>query len=101
NVLPPLGRCVEVGSGKSLATKAWSQVKQRAMSCSIAAGWRHSAGLTDAGTVVAVGENNYGQCDVGHWRDIVAVAAGSAHTGSSHTVGLRADGTVVATGWNK
>ena len=31
----------------------------------------------------------------GHWRDIVAIAAGAAHT-----VGLRTDGGVVATGSN-
>ena len=34
-------------------------------------------------------------CDVGRWRDIVAIAAGAAHT-----VGLRTDGGVVATGSN-
>jgi alpha-tubulin suppressor-like RCC1 family protein len=39
--------------------------------------------------------NDYGQCDVSRWRDIVAVAAGS-----THTLGLRADGTVMATGNN-
>jgi len=33
--------------------------------------------------------------DVGGWQDIVAVAAGSAHT-----LGLRADGTVVSAGNN-
>jgi len=32
---------------------------------------------------------------VSRWRDIVAIAAGTAHT-----VGLRRDGTVVATGSN-
>lgn len=67
----------------------------------LAAGYRHSVGLMSDGTVTAVGDNRYGACDVGDWRDIVAVAAGNAHTGSSHTVGLRSDGTVVATGWNK
>ena len=45
--------------------------------------------------MVAVGENDEGQCDVGNWTDIVQVAAGS-----SHTVGLKSDGTVVAVGSN-
>ena len=45
------------------------------------------------GTVVATGDNNYKQCDVSSWTDIVAVACGLYHT-----VGLKKDGTVVATG---
>jgi xanthine dehydrogenase molybdenum-binding subunit len=47
------------------------------------------------GTVVAVGSNYNGQCDVDKWKDIVAVSAGD-----THTVGLCADGTVVAGGYN-
>jgi hypothetical protein len=47
------------------------------------------------GTVIAVGYNYYGQCNVGGWTDIVQVAAGGFHT-----VGLKSDGTVVAVGWN-
>lgn len=55
----------------------------------------HAVGLRSDGTVVAVGQNKDGRCDVADWTDIVSVA-----TGSYHTVGLRADGTVVATGGN-
>lgn len=62
----------------------------------IAAGERHIVGLKSDGTVVAVGNNDYGQCNVSEWRDIIAVAAGRLHT-----VGLKADGTVVAVGFNK
>ncbi|MBW7452941.1 chromosome condensation regulator, partial [Paenibacillus sepulcri] len=36
----------------------------------VAAGWRLSVGLKSDGTVVAVGDNEYGQCDVGGWRGI-------------------------------
>ena len=61
----------------------------------ISAGWRHTVGLRKGGSVVAVGDNEYGQCDVTAWRDIVALSAGS-----SHTVGLRRDGAVVAVGNN-
>lgn len=53
----------------------------------------HTVGLKRDGTVVAVGDNTYHQCDVSTWTDIVAIAAGDWHT-----VGLKSDGTVVATG---
>jgi alpha-tubulin suppressor-like RCC1 family protein len=36
----------------------------------------HTVGLKSDGTVVAVGDNDYGQCDVGGWTDIIQVAAG-------------------------
>jgi alpha-tubulin suppressor-like RCC1 family protein len=45
--------------------------------------------------VVAVGDNSYGQTNVGGWSDLVAVSAGW-----HHTVGLKPDGTVVAVGDN-
>ncbi|MEL1135761.1 RCC1 domain-containing protein [Desulfitobacterium sp. THU1] len=38
----------------------------------IAAGCRHTIGLKSDGTVTAVGDNNYGQCDVSGWRGITA-----------------------------
>jgi len=52
-------------------------------------------GLKSDGTVVAVGDNSLGQCNVGNWTDIVQVAAAC-----KDTVGLKSDGTVVAVGWN-
>ena len=58
----------------------------------ISAGGWHTVGLKSDGTVVAVGYNDDGQCDVSDWTNIVAVSAGG-----SHTVGLKSDGTVVAT----
>lgn len=60
----------------------------------IAVGHFHSVGLKSDGTVVATGED-YGQCDVSGWSDIVSIAAGRVHS-----VGLKADGTVVAVGEN-
>jgi alpha-tubulin suppressor-like RCC1 family protein len=59
----------------------------------IAAGYGHTVGVKADGTVVAVGLNDEGQCDVDNWTDIIEVA-----TGNFHTVGLKADGTVVAAG---
>jgi hypothetical protein len=46
----------------------------------VAAGGYHRVGLKDDGTVVAVGDNTYGQCNVGNWTDITKVAAGGYHT---------------------
>lgn len=65
----------------------------------VAAGWLHTVGLRPDGTVIAVGWNLWGQCNVGNWRDIIQVAAGGGDVGQ-HTVGLRADGTVLAVGDN-
>jgi hypothetical protein len=61
----------------------------------VAVGSKHTVGLESDGTVVAVGSDWGGQCDVGNWTDIVQVAAGW-----SHTVGLKGDGTAVAVGDN-
>ena len=91
----------------------------------LAAGRRHTVGIRADGMVLACGagprgaggsgepggsgastrsRRSGGECDVGGWTGVVAVAAGNVHaaanTGRSHTVGLRADGTVLATGWN-
>lgn len=49
--------------------------------------------VSSSGTVFAVGGDEYGQCDVSGWTDIVAVSASV-----DHTVGLKADGTAVAVG---
>jgi len=43
--------------------------------------------------VVALGNDEAGQCEVGDWTGIAQVAAGAGHT-----VGLKSDGTVVALG---
>ena len=61
----------------------------------------HSVELKSDGTVVAVGDNSDGQCNVGGWRDIVAVSAGGSLIVGFHTVGLKSDGTVVAVGSNR
>jgi len=71
------------------------EAREKQQIATIAAGNWHTVGLRRDGTVVAVGGNDHGQCDVSGWRDIVAVAAGN-----SYTVGLRRDGTVVAVGDN-
>ena len=53
---------------------------------------QHVVGLRVDGTVVAVGMNDEGQCDISGWENIVAIA-----TAYSSTTGLRADGTIIST----
>jgi hypothetical protein len=62
----------------------------------VAAGAWHTVGLKNDSTVVAVGDNSSGQCNVGGWINITQVAAGG-----SHTVGLKTNHTVVAVGLNE
>jgi alpha-tubulin suppressor-like RCC1 family protein len=61
----------------------------------VAANWQHTVGLKTDGTVVAVGNNDDRQLDVGDWGRIIQVAAGHRHT-----VGVKRDGRVVAVGLN-
>ena len=58
----------------------------------VSRGYDFTVGLKKDGTVVATGENDYGECSVSGWTDIVAISAGS-----DHTVGIKSDGTVVTT----
>lgn len=62
----------------------------------LSAGNSHTVGLKTNGTVIAVGSNQYGQCNTGDWSNIIAVSAGGYHT-----VGLKADGTVAVVGDRK
>ena len=71
-------------------------ISQTAQRATIAAGSYHTVGINEDGTVVAVGDDSQGQCDVAGWTSIVAVAAGD-----KHTIGLKSDGTVVGTGRNQ
>ncbi len=61
----------------------------------VAAGYHHTVFLRPDGTVLAYGDNSYGQTEVSQWRDVVAVAAGAYHT-----IGLTRDGHVLAAGDN-
>ena len=80
---------------KDAREKSLSLWDEIAIRDTVAAGIWHTVGLKANGTVVAMGYNDYGQCDVDDWTDIVAISAGGYYT-----VGLKADGTVVAVGDN-
>ena len=54
---------------------------------------RHLAAVQKDGTVLACGDNEFGQCDVQDWDHILSVSCGR-----EHTLGLRSNGTCVACG---
>ncbi len=83
----------KAGGYEDARTALTDLINQRTMPA-IAAKY-HTVGLKSDGTVVAVGDNYAGKCDVTSWTDIVAVASGE-----EHTIGLKSDGTVVAVGDN-
>jgi hypothetical protein len=62
----------------------------------VAASYEHILGLRADGTVLSAGLNKKKECEVSHWRDIVAVFA---FEGVS--LGIRSDGTVVVAGGGK
>ena len=78
---------------KERSFELWNTVAVRD---TVSAGYTHTVGLRSDGTVVAVGRNYDGRCNVSDWTDIVAISAGR-----KHTVGLKSDGTVVAVGDNE
>jgi len=83
----------------SLSLSLSSPAAAPAIQCSdiatISAGLYHTVGLNRNKTVVAVGDNAYGQLGVSSWMNIKAIAAGL-----NHTVGLTEDGIVLAVGNN-
>ena len=85
-----LSEVIDLGSlafdNSHLQVENWAEI------IAISAGQSHTVGLKADGTVVAVGKNNCGQCNVSNWTDIIAISAGGFHT-----VGLKSNGTVVAT----
>ena len=90
-----MGAFLALDNYKDAREKSLSLWDEIAIRDTVAAGIWHTVGLKANGTVVAMGYNYYGQCDVDDWTDIVAISAGGYYT-----VGLKADGTVVAGGYN-
>ena len=75
---------------------AFNQARKSIPRGALAVGADFTVGLKKDNTVVAAGSNEFGQCDVEKWTDIIAVDAGY-----HHTLALKSDGTVVATGLNE
>lgn len=67
-------------------TRSWNDI------IAISASTKTYIGLKRDGTVVAYGDNTYGQQEVSDWTDIVAVSASD-----NYTLGLKVDGTLVTT----
>jgi alpha-tubulin suppressor-like RCC1 family protein len=79
---------MDFGQGDVTGTD-WTDIVQ------LAAGGTLTVGVRKNGTVVATGNNEYGQLDVTGWTDIVCVGAGL-----DHALGVKSDGSVVAAGRN-
>lgn len=60
----------------------------------LAPAYNHILGLKKDGTVLAIGDNQNGECNVSSWKNIKSISA------NFHSVGLTNDGLVVATGEN-
>ncbi len=81
------GRAMTEAAGLDPATAAWSNI------AAIAAGDGFTVGIVYGGTVLAVGENIHGRCDVAAWRDVVAVGCGDTYTAA-----LTANGRILTAG---
>ena len=85
------GKLGDYRDAKERSFELWNTVAVRD---TVSAGVFHTGGLKSNGIVVAIGENEDGECDVSSWTDIIAISAWSP------TMGLKSDGTVVAVGPN-
>lgn len=81
------GMVLDTDSAEERDISGWEGV------ISISVAYSHKVGLKAGGSVIAVGDNDKGQCEVSEWTDIVDIAAAG-----DYTAGLRSDGTVVFTG---
>jgi hypothetical protein len=85
----------QLGNYKDAMPHAAELIKKNNLK-SIAQGKNFSIAVKTDGTVLAAGDNEYGQCDVSDWKNVISI-----DTGFDHTVALKSDGTVVATGNNE
>ncbi len=86
------GKAAGYKDAKARSFNYWNNVAIRE---TISAYYGHTVGLKNDGSVVAVGNNADGQCNVDDWKDIEAISLGI-----NHTVGLKSNGSVVAVGDN-
>ena len=96
DVLHALNRFSKAGNYKDAAGQAAALRKfyQKSLQKrSISVGRNHTVVLMSDGTVTTLGSNDYYQCDVSDWYDIVSVSIGD-----THSAGLRSDGKVMHAG---
>jgi len=82
-------------SGKVIYGRGEIFTPSGSMPVSVASSGRHTVILLSDGSVVAFGDNSYGQCQVTGWSNIVMISVGRYHT-----VALSADGRVYCAGRN-
>ena len=84
------GKLGDYEDAKDRSRSLWATIVS---DCTLSVGYEHSVAIKANGDVLAIGSNEFGQCDVEDWSNIVSVSAGW-----DYSVGLRSDGTVIATG---
>ena len=84
-------------SSEELAHRAELKARRETLPRGIVdVGFYHTVALRSDGTVLACGDDSFGQCGVEKWQKAVAVCAGGYHTAA-----LFPDGTVAAVGRNE
>lgn len=86
------GKLEDYQDSRERSFALWKQVIKEN---TIVASSSHTVGIKRDGTVVAVGSNADGRCNVSHWENIIAISSIN-----DHVVGLKDNGTVVALGGN-
>lgn len=84
------GKLDDYKDAQELSKKLWSDFVS---DCTLSVNFSHSIAIKENGEIVTAGSNEYGQCNIDDWTNIVSVSAGGYHS-----AGLREDGTVIATG---
>ena len=85
-----LGKLGEYKDAKERSKSLWSEIVSNT---TLSANYGHSIAIKNNGEIIATGANDFGQCDVENWSNIISVSAGW-----EHSVGLCDDGSVIATG---
>lgn len=70
-----------------------AQIRRRNLNNVLSAGIRNSAAITNDGHVKVIGDNDYNQCEVTDWENIVSI-----DVYGTLSIGLKNDGTVAVSG---
>lgn len=80
---------------KDRSLRLWSSVNEQNRKSTFGAGFCHSVAIQTDGTLLHIGSNKYGQCDISDWNNITNI-----YSGGFHTIGLTESGTCIAVGSN-